>query len=275
LGGTLDMDQSEVGAYIRLLCIQWNRGSIPVEPDRVARLAGGSVSDHVLSKFPTWEDGLRRNHRLEQERKKQADYSEKQRLKGVQSGKSRGTEHKPKKNRGSTVVQPDTQPEVNLPFPSPSPIPFPTPVSDSNSIAATAAPPAAKVKARNLLFDALAEIEGGADKITEPMAAAIGTALSHIKKASPDVTPDEIRKRTANLPLHMPSARATATSLSKHWARCAAPPVNGGGNHSTPTTNPRNEWIGTPESRAQWERESAARRAAAEKRIVEGEIPFS
>lgn len=269
------MDQSEVGAYIRLLCIQWNRGSIPVEPDRVARLAGGSVSDHVLSKFPTWEDGLRRNHRLEQERKKQSDYSEKQRLKGVQSGKARGTEHEPETNRGSTVVQPDTQPGVNLPFPSPFPLPSPKPVSDSKSIAESAAPPAAKVRPRNLLFDALAEIEGGADKITEPMAATIGTALSHIKKASQDVTPDEIRKRASNLVLHMPNARATATSLSKHWARCAAPPVSGGGNHGTPTTNSRNEWIGTPESRAEWERESAARRDAAEKRILAGEIPFA
>lgn len=49
---------------------------------------------------------------------------------------------------------------------------------------------------------------------------------------------------------------------------------NGSPNGKTPE-NPRNEWIGTPESRADWERESAARRDAAEKRIMAGEIPFA
>ena len=34
LAGTLEMSQEEVGQYIRLLCHQWNRGSIPVETER-------------------------------------------------------------------------------------------------------------------------------------------------------------------------------------------------------------------------------------------------
>lgn len=129
---------------------------------------------------------------------------------------------------------------------------------------------------RNPLFDALAEMEGGAENLTKPAARKVGVALAHIRKASPEVTPDEIRTRARNLTLHLPHATATATSLSNHWARCASAPVYGApGNHGTPPENPRNEFIGTPESRAEWERDSAARHDAAQKRILAGEIPFA
>ena len=115
LAGTIEMSQEEVGCYIRLLCHQWNRGSIPVEPDKLQRLAGGSVSDDVLAKFPTWPDGQRRNERLEHERSKQIEFREKQRQKGIASGLAR--RNQPDFSRGSTVVptavQPDPQPETN------------------------------------------------------------------------------------------------------------------------------------------------------------------
>jgi len=42
---------------------------------------------------------------------------------------------------------------------------------------------------RNPLFDALAEMEGGAENLTKPTLRKVGVALSHIKKASPGVTP--------------------------------------------------------------------------------------
>jgi uncharacterized protein YdaU (DUF1376 family) len=129
LGGTADMTQGEIGAYILLLCHQWNRGSIPVEPERIQMVAKGAVTEHLLEKFPICPDGLRRNARLEQEREKQAEYREKQRLKGIASGISRAKPSagdKPGMNRGSTVVQPthqpNTQPEGNSPSPSPSSI---------------------------------------------------------------------------------------------------------------------------------------------------------
>jgi uncharacterized protein YdaU (DUF1376 family) len=120
LAGTIEMSQEEVGCYIRLLCHQWNRGSIPVEPDKLQRLAGGSVSDDVLAKFPTWPDGQRRNERLEHERSKQIEFREKQRQKGIASGLAR--RNQPDLSRGSTVVptvvQPDHQPETNFTFTS-------------------------------------------------------------------------------------------------------------------------------------------------------------
>jgi len=120
LAGTLDLSQEEVGAYVRLLCHQWNRGSIPVEAEKQQRLAGGSVSVDVLAKFRLQPDGKLVNERLEQERQKQADYREAQRQKGLASAEARRKQ--PKVNRKSTAVQPshqpDGQPEGNSPVSS-------------------------------------------------------------------------------------------------------------------------------------------------------------
>jgi len=52
-------------------------------------------------------------------------------------------------------------------------------------------------------------------------------AIAKIRKASPDVTPEEIARRAANYRLHMPTAMLTATALLNHWARCAQPPSRG------------------------------------------------
>jgi hypothetical protein len=78
----------------------------------------------------------------------------------------------------------------------------------------------------NPLFDALAELEksGSEEKLTESAAGAVGKALAEIVEASPGVTPDEIRRRAGNLRAHFPNVGATASSLAKHWARCANPP---------------------------------------------------
>ena len=127
LAGTLDMSQEDVGAYIRLLCYQWNRGSIPVEPEKQQRLAGGSVSVDVLAKFRLQPDGRLVNERLERERQRNDRFREFQAEKGRKSAEAR--KNQPKPNHGSTAVQPDTQPngqpdtqpKSNLPSPSPSP----------------------------------------------------------------------------------------------------------------------------------------------------------
>ena len=127
LAGTMEMSQAEVGAYIRLLCHQWNRGSIPVEAEKQQRLAGGLVSVDVLAKFPADESGLLKNRRMEMERQKQTAYREKQREKGLLSAEARKGFNR-STNRGSTGVptaaqpeyQPDTQPEGNSPSPSPN-----------------------------------------------------------------------------------------------------------------------------------------------------------
>ena len=136
LAGTLDLSQADVGAYIRLLCHQWNRGSIPVENEKQQRLAGGSISVDVLAKFRLLPDGRLVNERLEVERQKQSEYRELQSLKGKLSAEAR--KNQPDLNRGSTAVQPthqpdgqpDTQPKSNSPSPSPSPTSTSIPSTD-------------------------------------------------------------------------------------------------------------------------------------------------
>lgn len=137
ISGTADMAPEEVGAYIRLLCWQWNRGCIPVEPERQQRLAGGCVSAAVLSKFELCEDGLLRNARMEKVRENSDGYRKMQSEKGKKSAAARA-----RFNTGSTAVQPNTQPNTQPKSNSPSPSPSPN--SDTNVSDICANKPAAK-----------------------------------------------------------------------------------------------------------------------------------
>lgn len=137
LAGTLEMSQAEVGQLIRLLCHQWNRGSIPVETEKQQRLAGGCVSVEVLAKFDECEDGLLRNKRLESVRTEKGLFLQQQSQKGKLSAEKRRLaalaalaaqpDTQPDLNRSSTAVQPECkpddqpipQPESNSPSPSP------------------------------------------------------------------------------------------------------------------------------------------------------------
>ncbi|HTB63328.1 MAG TPA: DUF1376 domain-containing protein [Opitutales bacterium] len=69
LGGTIDMSAQEVGAYIRLLCYEWGRESIPDDRKTCDRIAGCKVTDLVLSKFPGGK-----NPRLEKVRDEQNEF---------------------------------------------------------------------------------------------------------------------------------------------------------------------------------------------------------
>lgn len=127
LAGTLEMSQEEVGQFIRLLCHQWNRGSIPVETEKQQRLTGGCVSVDVLAKFRLCEDGQLRNERLESVRSERDRFLQQQAEKGRKSAESRKLksttvqpEYQPESNSGSTMVEIRLQPEVNSPSPSPN-----------------------------------------------------------------------------------------------------------------------------------------------------------
>ena len=122
------MSQEEVGQYIRLLCHQWNRGSIPVETEKQQRLTGGCVSVDVLVKFRLCEDGLLRNERLETVRSEKDRYLQQQSQKGRKSAELRKLastvvqpDTQPESNSGSTTVEIRLQPKVNSPSPSPTP----------------------------------------------------------------------------------------------------------------------------------------------------------
>jgi uncharacterized protein YdaU (DUF1376 family) len=128
LAGTLEMSQEEVGQFIRLLCHQWNRGSIPVETEKQQRLTGGCVSVDVLVKFRLCEDGLLRNERLETVRSEKDRYLQQQSQKGRKSAELRKLastavqpDTQPESNSGSTTVEIRLQPKVNSPSPIPTP----------------------------------------------------------------------------------------------------------------------------------------------------------
>jgi uncharacterized protein YdaU (DUF1376 family) len=108
-----DLGRDEVGAYILLLCQQWDRGALPADVATLRRLARGPVTDTVLEKFPTFPDGLRRNARLEKERAKHTAYIDAQSRAGKESARVRAI------SRGSAPHS--TQPEPNA---VPTPLPF-------------------------------------------------------------------------------------------------------------------------------------------------------
>ena len=129
LSGTIDMSQEEVGAYIRLLCHQWGKGSVPDDKARLQRIAGGRVSDAVMAKFPKGQDGLLRNPRLEAVRAERDQYSAKQagraktgwetRRRHMPDGSHATAETVPDECRGNAAASPAHMPRQCSPSPSP------------------------------------------------------------------------------------------------------------------------------------------------------------
>jgi len=114
---TASWENDAIGAYLKLLLYEWINGPLPPNLRQLAKISGESFTKFkkkwpfFAQKFVTNDDGNFVNIRLEIERLKQAQYIENQREKGVKSGKARA-------NRGSTVVEPEGQPEGNLSFSS-------------------------------------------------------------------------------------------------------------------------------------------------------------
>ncbi len=131
IAGTMILSQSEVGAYMRLLCHQWSKGGLPNDAGKLERLAGGPVSDDVLAKLPVCPDGLRRNVRLEQVRKEQAEFRQKQSKNGKAGADARWHRQWPNDGdpNGQTMAPPMAPPSNrqwrNDGSPSPSPSPSP------------------------------------------------------------------------------------------------------------------------------------------------------
>jgi len=76
IAGTGDMTTREVGVYIRLLCFQWGKGSLPNDETRLFMMAKtnnepdneAAVRYVVSNKFVVGDDGRLRNARMEQVR---------------------------------------------------------------------------------------------------------------------------------------------------------------------------------------------------------------
>jgi len=71
----------ERGHYITLLAIQWEQAGLPDDLSRLELMTPGigRCWDLVSQKFPVWKDGKRRNIRLEHERSKSHERSERAR----------------------------------------------------------------------------------------------------------------------------------------------------------------------------------------------------
>lgn len=92
LAGTSEMSAEEVGGYIRLLCHQWTKGSIPNDPDRVARIAGLMGSPcvgYVMAKFRLSNGDTLKNERLEKVREEQQAFKARQSAAGTNGAAKR------------------------------------------------------------------------------------------------------------------------------------------------------------------------------------------
>jgi len=117
IGGTAHFTAEEVGAYILLLCYQWDNGFVPNDDDMIRRIARITQAFHlgfVKQKFKVGEDGLLRNERMEREREKQRLYREKQRENGKRGGRP-------------TLGYPSDNPSLSQPLAEPNPTVNPTP----------------------------------------------------------------------------------------------------------------------------------------------------
>jgi uncharacterized protein YdaU (DUF1376 family) len=83
IAGTYHLPAEAVGIYVRLLCYQWNNGSIPSDENELARVAGvdaDAMRTHmrtVMLKFMPDECGGLKNARLEREREHKLSVIEK------------------------------------------------------------------------------------------------------------------------------------------------------------------------------------------------------
>ena len=119
LAGTMTMTNEERGAYISLLCLQWSKGFVTeLDIQRMCLGMPTHCQGICQSKFEVGEDGNYRNRRLEKERTKQKERSEKQReianLRWSKDANAMPT-HMPKDTKD------DASPIPESCFPSPSP----------------------------------------------------------------------------------------------------------------------------------------------------------
>jgi uncharacterized protein YdaU (DUF1376 family) len=121
--GTCDLSAADVGAYIRLLCYQWSRGSVPInDPAKLARIAAVEPSADVLAKFP---NGM--NARMERERQKQDEYRAKQSGNGKAGAVKRWHGDTNGDANGGAIQTPMASGMARNSFPSPSPSPITIP----------------------------------------------------------------------------------------------------------------------------------------------------
>ena len=103
LTGTMHLSAEEVGAYMLLLCHQWDKGALPSSDRELLRIARTKmkVLEVVKGKFVLCDDGLLRNLRMEKEREKQASYKKQRSEDGKKGNEIRWQKHSKAKTETS------------------------------------------------------------------------------------------------------------------------------------------------------------------------------
>ena len=120
LADTTHLSAEEVGIYFRFLCHQWQHGSLPSNSQQLARISGEKESGFksVLDEFFAEKRGKLVNSRMDRERKKAKEISDKRKELGrkgglakashllQQSGKQKPTQPQPQKDNTNTGLTP-------------------------------------------------------------------------------------------------------------------------------------------------------------------------
>lgn len=96
IAGTVHLTNEELGAYMRLLCFQWEHGSVPNSAQKRARVLGISTRKlsslwSALEPLFTSKNGYLVNPRMEEERHKQAIRKDKLSKAGRKGGQQKAT----------------------------------------------------------------------------------------------------------------------------------------------------------------------------------------
>lgn len=219
--GVQSLDYEARGVWFEILCLMHE-----AEPRGMLTLAGKAMSDEALARLL----GLDKYH-LNQILSKLAEHGVSSvdpatgalcSRRMIKDENLRQIRQNAGKKGGNPVLvkqNPTTRDKQN-PTPSSS-----SSVSPSVNTSGAAKPPRERV--RDELFDALALADGSDPKqLTPNHAKRIGVALAQIRKACPDLTPNEIHRRARIYTSVMPAGnRRTASALAANWAKCGGRPI--------------------------------------------------
>ena len=146
----------------------------------------------------------------------------------IEAARANGAKHNP----STTQAQPKQPPnerekkgkEIEKKTEAPVPVAPVTGQTDLPEFPTTLPPPPKPKSGHDAIKDALAGC-GGADPLQVVPSAwsGIGKALADIMAVYPQVTPEEITRRSANYRTHMDSVPLTPFALAKNWALCDKP----------------------------------------------------
>jgi uncharacterized protein YdaU (DUF1376 family) len=140
LASTIGWTAEEVGHYMRLLMLQWDRGSLPGELQALERLSPGVGGVWCLleAKFPADDDGQRRNRRLEEHRERSVEFKRRRVESARRAAEARHSRHSDASRMRHACVSPASA--VRQPC-HPSPSPSPSPYEEEKTNTSCSSPP--------------------------------------------------------------------------------------------------------------------------------------